>query len=55
LDRVRVSGDGLVGRWALDGLVVGWLLLVIGQAAELWFSWAAADTVTGVGGLLTYP
>jgi hypothetical protein len=55
LDRARVTGGGLVGRWAMHGFVLGWLLLVVAQAAEVWFSWSAADTVTGVGGLLTYP
>jgi hypothetical protein len=55
LDRLRVAGDGLMGRWALHGLVVGWLLLVIGQGADVWFSWSAAPTMIGVGGLLTYP
>jgi hypothetical protein len=55
LDHLRVAGDGLVGRWALHGLVVGWLLLVVGQCAGLWFSWSAATTLIGVGGLLTYP
>jgi hypothetical protein len=39
----------------LHGLVFGWLLLVLAQAAKVWFSGPAADTVTGVGGLLTYP
>lgn len=48
-------GGRFVGRCALHGLVLGWLLLVIAQAANLWFAWPAADTVTGMGGLLTYP
>ena len=55
LDRARVAGGRRVGRWAMHGLVLGWLLLVLAQAAMVWFSWSEADTVTGVGGLLTYP
>lgn len=55
LDRARVAGGRRVGRWAMHGLVFGWLLLVLGQAAMVWVSWSGADTVTGVGGLLTFP
>jgi hypothetical protein len=55
LDRARVAGGRRVGRWAMHGLVFGWLLLVLGQAAMVWVSWSGADTMTGVGGLPTYP
>ena len=55
LDRARVAGEHRVGRWALHGLVLGWFLLVVAQLGSLGFAWRAADAMTGVGGLLTYP
>jgi hypothetical protein len=55
LDRARVAGSHRAGRWALHGLVLGWLLLVVAQLAKLAFDSREAAAVTGVGGLMTYP
>jgi hypothetical protein len=55
LDRARFTGPRAIGRLALHGLVLAWILLVIAQAGDLGFRWTTADVLTGIGGLLTYP
>lgn len=54
LDRARFAGAGVPGRLAMHGLVLAWGLLVIAEAGGL-ARWGAADALTGIGGLLTYP
>jgi hypothetical protein len=54
LDRARFAGAGVPGRLAMHGLVLAWGLLVIAEAGNL-ARWGAADALTGIGGLLTYP
>jgi hypothetical protein len=54
LDRARFAGASVVGRLAMHGLALAWALLVIAEVGDL-ARWGAADALTGIGGLLTYP
>jgi hypothetical protein len=55
LDRARLTGASVTGRLAMHGLVLAWGLLVVAEVGDLVFHWTAADVLTGIGGLLTYP
>jgi hypothetical protein len=55
LDLAGFPGPARTGRLAIHGLVAAWALLVTAQIGALANSGTAADLLTGLGGLLTYP